>query len=179
MMNRESDGRPALTRLVNDALQRTLGERFIGFVDQVQDATSLVVIAHEAHECRDGSCCRGVHMSDERRQIELSGRDRRAVEGHKLIVIRDEIRPRQAPKRGKGGNTERRKDGKQEDVSASPGAGREAAGALEATQFRAFPSSADFPRSIVSDVQTMLELAKLRLSASIGDGQRNDDADDE
>ena len=80
MMDGERDGRPALTRLVDNALKGALRERFVRFVHQVQHATSLIVIAHETDERRDGSCRGGVDESNQRRQIELGGRDRRAVE---------------------------------------------------------------------------------------------------
>ena len=55
MVDGEEGRRPSFPGLVENALQRPLGERLVRFVHEMQDPPALVVIADDAQERRDAA----------------------------------------------------------------------------------------------------------------------------
>src|SRR3989442_7939591 len=82
MVQRQPDVRPPLVNLRADALERLQRERRVGFVLQISDAASDVVVAHETQERHDRAVGAGVRsragIERRRKPLELErlGTDR-------------------------------------------------------------------------------------------------------
>ena len=86
VMDGDQDGWPSHVRFVENALKRSFRERLVGFVDEMQHAPALIVIANDPEECCNAPSVRCSNGLDQGLEIETLGCDRRATRSHLVIL---------------------------------------------------------------------------------------------
>src|SRR6185503_11585037 len=87
-MHRDARVGPRLSRLIDDAIEGTNGQRLVRFIFEILDAAALVVIAHQADKRRDRAVARAGlgELIDERLKIEHLAGDRYERDRHTLSI---------------------------------------------------------------------------------------------